>query len=138
MLPDATVLTAGGTTPGLDDEALSGEVYRPSYLYDKSGNQAERPTITSDQSIVDWNQTMSATVANDTKISRVSLVGFGAMTHSFDMGQRFMELDFTQSGDRLTISTPDSANVAPPGYYMVFAFDEHGVPSEAHIVQFVA
>ena len=104
----------------------------------RAGNLAERPTITSDQSIVDWNQTMSATVANNTKISRVSLVGFGAVTHSYDMGQRFMELDFTQSGDRLTISTPTSANVAPPKYYMVFAFDEHGVPSEAHIVQFVA
>ena len=140
LLPDATVLTAGGTTLGneYNDDALSGEVYRPAYLYDESGNLAERPTITSNESVVDWNQTMSATVANDTKISRVSLVGFGAVTHSFDMGQRFMELDFTQSGDQLTISTPTSANVAPPGYYMVFAFDEHGVPSEAHIVQFVA
>ena len=140
LLPDATVLTAGGTTLGdeYNDDALSGEIYRPAYLYDELGNQAERPTITSDQSIADWNQTITATVGNADKISKVSLVGFGAVTHSFDMGQRFLELDFTQRGNQLTISTPDSAYVAPPGYYMLFAFDEHGVPSEAHIVQFVA
>ncbi|MEM8677532.1 MAG: galactose oxidase early set domain-containing protein, partial [Cyanobacteria bacterium P01_G01_bin.67] len=67
-------------------------------------------------------------------IDRVSLVSFGAVTHSFDMGQRFLELDFTQSGDQLTIETPESANIAPPGYYMLFAIDEQGVPSEAKIV----
>ena len=138
LLPDATVLTAGGTTLGYDDEALTGEVYHPAYLYDDSGNLAERPTIASEQKLVDWNQTLNATVGNADRISRVSLVAFGTVTHSFDMGQRFLELDFTQSGNQLNISTPTSANIAPPGYYMVFAFDENGVPSEAHIVQFVA
>ena len=41
LLPDATVLTAGGTTPGLDDEALTGEIYRPAYLYDESVQKSQ-------------------------------------------------------------------------------------------------
>ena len=135
LLPDGTVLTAGGTTPGLDSEALSGEIYRPAYLYDESGNLAERPTISSEESLVSWGQSLSATVGAGQQIDRVSLVSFGAVTHSFDMGQRFLELDFSQSGDELTIETPESANVAPPGFYMMFALNEQGVPSEAQIVQ---
>jgi hypothetical protein len=30
---------------------------------------------------------------------------------------------------------PNSATVAPPGYYMVFAIDSAGVPSRARFVQ---
>ena len=135
LLPDATVLTAGGTTLGYDDEALTGEVYRPGYLYDEHGNAADRPTIASNEKLIDWNEAITATVGQGDKIERVTLVSFGAVTHSFDMGQRFLELDFTQSGNELTINTPESANIAPPGFYMMFAIDEHGVPSEAKIFQ---
>ena len=135
LLPDATVLTAGGTTLTFDDEALTGEVYRPAYLYDESGNPAERPTLTSDSEVMDWGTSMMATVGDGQEIDRISLVSFGAVTHSFDMGQRFLELDFTQSGNMLMIETPESASIAPPGYYMMFALDKNGVPSEAHIVQ---
>ena len=135
LLPDATVLTAGGTTNGLDSEALTGEIYRPAYLYDDEGNLAQRPTLSSESSLIDWGESMTATVGSGQKIDRVSLVSFGAVTHSFNMGQRFLELDFSQSGDRLTIETPESANVAPPGFYMLFAMNEQGVPSEAKIVQ---
>ncbi|MEO1004882.1 MAG: galactose oxidase-like domain-containing protein, partial [Cyanobacteria bacterium J06638_38] len=134
LLPDGTVLTAGGTTPGFDSEALSSEIYRPAYLYDDQGNLAERPTLTSEIDAMDWSSSLTATVGEGQNIDRVSLVSFGAVTHSFDMGQRFLELDFTQSGDQLTIETPESANIAPPGYYMLFAIDEQGVPSEAKIV----
>ena len=135
LLPDGTVLTAGGTTRGLDSEALSGEVFRPAYLYDESGNLAERPTLKSESDVIDWGTSMMATVGDGQQIDRVSLVSFGAVTHSFDMGQRFLELDFTQSGNMLMIETPESASIAPPGYYMMFALDQNGVPSEAHIVQ---
>ena len=135
LLPDGTVLTAGGTTMGYDDDALSGEIYRPAYLYDDAGNFAERPTLDSESDVIDWGESVTATVGNGQQIDRISLVSFGAVTHSFDMGQRFLELDFTQSGNELTIETPESANVAPPGFYMMFALDENGVPSEAKIVQ---
>ena len=135
LLPDGTVLTAGGTTGGFDDDALSGEVYRPAYLYDETGNLAERPTISSEEDNVSWNQSLTAEVGDGDNIERVTLVSFGAVTHSFNMGQRFLDLEFTQSGNSLTVETPESANVAPPGYYMMFAFNDQGVPSEAKIVK---
>ena len=134
LLPDGRVLMAGGNTPGLDAEALTGEVYTPGYLYDNDGTLAERPTITSGDTTFDWGENIALNVGDGQNISRVTMVGFGAVTHSFDMGQRFLELDFTQNGNELTINAPESANVAPPGYYMVFAIDENGVPSESQIV----
>jgi hypothetical protein len=51
------------------------------------------------------------------------------------MDQRFMELDFTQSGSQLTVSGPRNANVAPPGQYMLFVIDGNGVPSVAGMVR---
>ena len=38
-------------------------------------------------------------------------------------------------GRRSAISGPANANVAPPGYYMVFLVDDQGVPSMGQIVQ---
>ena len=135
LLPDGRVLTGGGTTEGLNEEALTNEIYTPAYLFNDDGNLADRPTIESEEKLIDWNQSITAKVSSGNKIERISLVSFGAVTHSFDMGQRFLELDFTQSGNELTINTPKSANIAPPGFYMMFAIDENGVPSEAQIFQ---
>ena len=40
----------------------------------------------------------------------------------------------TQSGS-VTIDGPANANVAPPGWYMVFLIDDNGVPSVGQIVK---
>ena len=37
--------------------------------------------------------------------------------------------------DRLTISAPLDATIAPPTYYMLFLINDQGVPSEAVFVQ---
>ena len=46
LLPDATVLTAGGGDPG-PVRNLNAEIYYPPYLYDDTGSPAARPTINS-------------------------------------------------------------------------------------------
>ncbi|MEM7260046.1 MAG: galactose oxidase-like domain-containing protein, partial [Pseudomonadota bacterium] len=79
---------------------------------------------------VDFN----AIVSSDMPISKVSFVRAGSVTHSFDQGQRYMELPFEQSGDSLDITAPANANLAPPGLYMLFVFNDNGVPSEARLV----
>ncbi|MBW3604437.1 MAG: DUF1929 domain-containing protein [Actinobacteria bacterium] len=129
LLPDATVLTSGGGPPG-PVVNLNAEIYHPPYLYKKdgSGEFADRPTI-ADLGKVGYGGAFPVDVGAGQKISKVALVRTGSVTHSFDMDQRFMELDFTQSGSRLTVSGPRNANVAPPGPYMLFVIDEHGVPS---------
>ena len=38
-------------------------------------------------------------------------------------------------GDRIGCTAPPNGNVAPPGYYLLFVVDEHGVPSVGSFVQ---
>ena len=68
-------------------------------------------------------------LAPGVKASRLTLVRSGSVTHSFNHEQRFMALDFTQGGTELRATLPADVNRLPPGYYLVFVFDTHGVPS---------
>lgn len=131
LLPDATVLTAGGGAPGPLTN-LNAELYYPPYLFSKdgSGRLAERPVIESVAGL-DYNQAFSVNVHSNKQIARVTLVKTGSVTHSFDMESRFLELGFTQQGKQLSVAAPENALVAPPGYYMLFIFDAEGVPSKA-------
>jgi hypothetical protein len=135
LLPDATVLTAGGGPPG-PVVNLNAEIYHPPYLFKKdgSGELASRPSI-ADHSTVRHGGSFTVDLGGSRTISKVALVRTGSNTHSFDMDQRFMELDFAQSGSRLTVSGPRNANVAPPGQYMLFVIDGNGVPSVASKVR---
>jgi hypothetical protein len=133
MLPDASVLVAGGGTPGPLTN-LHAEIYYPPYLYNTSGNFAARPSITfaPDTLNVDETFSMGASASN---ISRVTLVKTGAVTHSFNMDQRFLELSFTEDSGTLFVQTPANLNIAPPGYYLLFVFNSQGVPSIGKIVR---
>src|SRR5262249_17515775 len=68
-------------------------------------------------------------------ISSVVLMRAGAVTHSFDMEQRLVELSFTSGAGVLNVTAPPNGNIAPPGYYMVFILNSAGVPSVASFVQ---
>ena len=52
---------------------------------------------------------------------------------------RFIELGFAAMGDdALSIQSPSSATVAPPGFYMLYVVDAAGTPSIAKFVQVIA
>ena len=68
----------------------------------------------------------------------MSLIRPGAVTHGFDEDQRFLPLTFSTSSGALTIQSPANANLAPPGYYMLFLVNASGVPSIAKFVHFDA
>ena len=57
------------------------------------------------------------------------------MTHSNNMEQRYVPLNFSTGSGSLTASTPANTNVAPPGFYMFFIIDGAGVPSVAKMVR---
>jgi hypothetical protein len=108
-------------------------------LYDASGQPAARPSLITAPGSVQLSQPFAVTVGSAAPISRVTLVRTGATTHSFDSGQRFLELGFTQAGQTLTITLPTiNPNVAVPGYYMLFVFDQAGVPSVAKMIHVVS
>ena len=134
LLPDATVVTMGGGTPGPETN-LNAEVYYPPYLFNSDGTAAVRPAITSATAVTDPGQTLSIQTPDAAGIAKVSLVKAGSVTHSDDMDQRFLDLTFTRSGDTLTANLPANVNETPPGYYMVFVINAAGVPSEAMMVR---
>jgi len=137
LLPDGTVLTGGGGTPGPQTN-LNGEIYYPPYLFrpDGSGEKAPRPQITrSPQQQLGWNEAFDIRVATGNQISRVTLLRSGSDTHSFNNEQRFLEMPFKQKGLVVHLSTPAQRNLAPPGYYLLFVFDAQGVPSVARILR---
>jgi len=135
LLPDASVLTAGGGAPGPVNN-LNAEIYYPPYLYGKRGNPAVRPVITTaaPQYLLPGN-TIYITVGATEKISRLTLVRTGSATHSNNSDQQFINLvPFTQTGQQLTTNLPSDPTILVPGYYMLFAFNIAGVPSKAQIL----
>ncbi|MDT0188006.1 LamG-like jellyroll fold domain-containing protein [Microbacterium sp. ARD31] len=131
LLPDGRIMVGGGGTPG-PRNYTDVELYSPAYLFD-GDEPAERPVITGAPKKIGYDGTFAVT--SDSPIERVTLVRNGSVTHGFNNDQNFQDLSFTQSGGTVTITTPANANLAPPGAYMVFLWDEDGTPSVADIVQ---
>ena len=68
----------------------------------------------------------------------MSLIRNGSVTHAINMDQRFVPLTFTQGAGGLNVQAPADANLAPPGYYMLFIVNSNGVPSIAPFVRLPA
>ncbi|MGM9490922.1 PA14 domain-containing protein [Ideonella sp. YS5] len=133
LLPDATVLVAGGGAPGPLTN-LNAEIYYPPYLFTANGQEAQRPVIVGTPDYLQIGDTVPIDVAPGSTISRVVLVKTGAVTHGFNMDQRFLELPFRADGNRVYAQAPTHAPDATPGYYMLFVLDSAGVPSKAKIL----
>ena len=137
LLPNGTVLSAGGGAPGPVSN-LNAEVYYPPYLFRSVGGVAQlapRPRMVglSTRSLAPA-QTFQVQMADAAAMSRVVLVANGSGTHSFNSGQRFVELGFQQAGDLLTVQLPPNTNLTPPGHYQLAVIGPDGVPSVATIV----
>ncbi|MBS0180905.1 MAG: DUF1929 domain-containing protein [Nitrospira sp.] len=133
LLPDAKVLGAGGGRfNGLNEptDQQSAEIYSPPYLF-----KGPRPTIGSVPSMVNYATNFSVVTPDASRISSVALISLGAVTHAFDQNQRYVPLTFQQATDGLTVQSPGSSNLAPPGYYMLFIISSDGVPSVASMVK---
>jgi hypothetical protein len=129
LLPDARVLIAGGGNDGPAVNYTQGELYSPPYLF-----KGPRPTIASAPSQAQYGSTFVVETPDAAAITAVSLIRPGAVTHGFDEDQRFLNLAFTREAGRIVVSAPQNANLAPPGYYMLFVLAGE-VPSRATFVR---
>jgi len=135
LLPDATVWVAGGN-PQRGNYESHMEIYSPPYLFNPDGTPAARPTITStSSSVIGYGGAFQVQTLDAANTSSVVLIRNGAVTHAFDMDQRFVGLAFTPGSGVLNITGPPNGNIAPPGYYMLFILNNAGVPSVAAMVQ---
>jgi hypothetical protein len=133
LLPDGRVLVSGGgRSPGphpLDQE--NAEIFAPPYLF-----KGPRPTVTSAPTQLTHGATFQVQTPEASRITKVSLVAVGNMTHGINMNQRYLPLTFSAATGSLTVTAPANVNLAPPGWYMLFLLDDLGVPSLATFVRF--
>ncbi|MEW6129281.1 MAG: galactose oxidase-like domain-containing protein [Acidobacteriota bacterium] len=135
LLPDGRVLSAGGGLPaagGSDYDHDNAEIFSPPYLA-----KGSRPTISFAPSKFSYGNKISITTPDIQNISMVSLIRLSSVTHSFNMEQRFIQLNFAKQNNRLIVQTPSSANICPPGFYLLFILNQQGIPSVGKIVQII-
>jgi len=133
LLPDGRVLVAGGgrfNSVNEPTDQLSSEIYSPPYLFNGA-----RPVISSAPTVIHYATRFSLTTPDASQITSAALIRLGAVTHAFDQNQRYVPLTFQQATGGLTIQSPSSANLAPPGHYMLFIVNSNGVPSVASIIK---
>jgi hypothetical protein len=142
LLPDGRVWTCGSnhdckqsfhdvppTRP--DNRELRMELFSPPYLF-----RGPRPSILSAPNTVTCGSDIEVKTPEAVHVNRVALLRCGSVTHAFDSDQRFVELPVRhRHGNRLTVDAPPNTAVAPPGYYMLFVVDRHGIPSSARLLR---
>jgi hypothetical protein len=137
LLRDGRVLSAGSGQPsatGLSDD-YTAEIFSPPYLFNVDGTLATRPTITDAPALVTYGQSFTVLTSAAASISKVMWISLGSVTHSYNENQHAMPLAFSRGTTSITVSAPTRAELAPPGYYLLFILDNHGVPSVARIVR---
>lgn len=133
LLPDGRVFTAGtdkfNPVPYNFSEYRI-EIFSPPYLF-----RGPRPTITAAPTDIDYGMPFEIGTPDAAAVTSAVLISPGAVTHSFNMTQRYVGLEITsRSVGSLTLQAPPSSYVAPPGYYMLFILNADGVPSVAKFV----
>ena len=107
------------------------EFYYPPYLCGSS-----RPKIASAPKNIHYDRVFTIGTPQADSIDKVVLIRPTAITHHTNSEQRYVLLDRGPSGtDQLQAAAPNNANLAPPGYYMLFIVNGDGTPSVAKFVR---
>ncbi len=140
LLVDARVLSVGGGQPaaaGLPDN-FNAEIYSPPYLFNPDGSSVttSRPVITAAPTSVGYGSNFQLTVQNVAAgTASVLWIKLGSVTHAINMDTRLNHLASSQSGQALSVTAPTSANLAPPGHYVLYVLNANGVPSVGTVIQ---
>jgi Domain of unknown function (DUF1929) len=125
LTPDGKVVTAG-SNPHRGDEELRIEVFSPPYLF-----KGPRPALALARDRAKYGAVLRATT-DAVALREMNLVRPSATTHASNSEQRLLDLPFAVKGpDTVELRLPDNPNLAPPGWYMVFAVSTAGIPSRA-------
>ena len=129
LLPDGRVLSAGGGAGGNFAPHPNAELYSPPYLFGGA-----RPELTAAPSVVAYQEQFAVQTPASSLIERVTLVRLSSVTHSFNMNQRFLELDFMPAGSGGLLVTAPANAICPPGQYLLFGLNSQGVPSVGRVI----
>ncbi|KAJ5938689.1 hypothetical protein N7466_001823 [Penicillium verhagenii] len=135
LLPDATVLNGGGGLCGnCSANHYDAQIFTPPYLLEPNGERRERPVIISADARVSVGNVL--TFKTKALVGSAALVRQGTTTHTVNTDQRRVPLDLqAHDGNVFTAQLPNEAGILLPGWYMLFAMDSNGTPSEASMVK---
>ena len=136
LLPDATVLSAGGgefahgnEPNNPKDSHRNAQIFHPPYLF-----HGPRPKITSAPEKIAYGETFSLKITGP-DIGKVTWIRLPSVTHGSDQSQCISVLKFRCHNGSLTITAPERPENCPPGHYMLFVLSKTGVPSPARIIR---
>lgn len=128
LLPSGKVMIAGWANDGSN---ASIDMYSPPYLFNGA-----RPVISNAPALVHHGQQFTIESPDAASIVKVVMVRPMAVTHQTDSNQRVLEMPYIHDHahpTHLMLTAPDGGHphaLCPQGYYMLFAININGVPSE--------
>lgn len=135
LVPDGRVIATGGAgltaTNSFAGDDMSIEAYEPPYLF--RGVRPRIDSLSTTDLVLGSNFTVRISFAE--QITKLVLVSARATTHWVDGGpQRFLPLEFVQTGSQIEATLPNDPVRALAGYYILFAMVDD-IPSIGRIVR---
>ncbi len=130
LLPDSTVFSAGDDRDTHGPGHRTGEVWSPPYLF-----AGARPSLTWAPGAVRYGAPFHVTASAEGGVASVVLMHPASVTHANDMDQRLVALPGAAEPGGMAVTAPADASIAPPGWYMLFALDSRGRPSDARWIR---
>jgi len=131
LVPDGRVIAVGGEgAPGNEPPFSVIEAFKPPYLF-----RGVRPEIDSlYQASFARGSKIELDFSKTDSVTEVILMSNAVVTHFMNSGNnRYLSLDYTQSGNHISASLPRDSVKLIPGFYMLFIMVDE-IPSVGKIV----
>lgn len=145
LLPSGQILTTGSDPlfsdeknqkPGTFDQRF--EIFTPPEHFRAQQRGLDRPEVVDGPTTMPLGSRGVFTLAEHntpTKVTSVRMMVPASVTHITDTNQRSVDIPFTQAGNRVNVTLPESTNLMPHGNYMVYINDDQGLHSVARWVK---
>ncbi len=135
LLPNGKIWSGGGGLCNCSADHPNSQIYTPPYLFNADGTPVtSRPQITSSPSIVSYGQKITVSATSGT--TKFTMIRMSSTTHALNSDSRFLNVPFTSPSDgQYILSLHTNPNIMSPGYWMLFALNDQGVPSIAKVIQ---
>jgi hypothetical protein len=95
-----------------------------------------RPQITNAPASIGYGANFTVDSPDAPSVTEVVLLRAGAVTHGFNMSQRFVGCTITGGGaTSLHVESPPDATIAPPGPYLLFLVTGGRIPSQGRWIR---
>ena len=128
LLRDGSIV--GGGDPQVAGVPTPHERFFPDYF------DMLRPVISAAPPAINYAGAFTINTPNAADVTEVILLRAGAVTHGYNMSQRGIECVISGLGaGTLNVDAPPHANIAPPGWYLLFILNSARVPSQGRWIR---